>query len=67
MICAKCQASNPDGAKFCMSCGSGLALSCTGCGTELQAGAKFCVNCGQPVGEPAPSSENAGASTPCTF
>ncbi len=47
--CASCNTANPPGAKFCMSCGSGMApavLHCTNCGTELAAGAKFCMSCG---------------------
>jgi membrane protease subunit (stomatin/prohibitin family) len=52
-VCASCQASNPAGAKFCMSCGQGLAPAvthCTECGTELPGGARFCANCGTRVG-----------------
>ncbi len=52
-VCASCQASNPAGAKFCMSCGQGLApavMHCTECGTELPGGARFCANCGTRVG-----------------
>ena len=53
VVCASCQASNPAGAKFCMSCGQGLApavMHCTECGTELPGGARFCANCGSRVG-----------------
>ena len=53
VACASCQASNPAGAKFCMSCGQGLAppvVHCTECGTELPGGARFCANCGNRVG-----------------
>jgi membrane protease subunit (stomatin/prohibitin family) len=52
-VCASCQAANPAGAKFCMSCGQGLAPAvthCTECGTELPGGARFCANCGTRVG-----------------
>ena len=41
---------DPEGAKFCASCGSALSVGpahCTSCGTELVAGAKFCPSCGQ--------------------
>jgi membrane protease subunit (stomatin/prohibitin family) len=51
-VCASCQAANPAGAKFCMSCGQGLAPAvthCTECGTELPGGARFCANCGTRV------------------
>jgi len=52
-VCASCEAANPAGAKFCMSCGQGLApvvTHCTECGTELPGGARFCANCGTRVG-----------------
>jgi membrane protease subunit (stomatin/prohibitin family) len=52
-VCASCQAANPAGAKFCMSCGQGLAPAvthCTECGTELPAGARFCGSCGTRAG-----------------
>ncbi len=52
-VCASCQAANPAGAKFCMSCGQGLAPAvahCAECGTELPGGARFCANCGTRVG-----------------
>lgn len=51
--CGSCQAANPAGAKFCMSCGQPLApparTHCTACGTELAAGARFCGACGTAV------------------
>ena len=58
MNCGKCQTSNPEGAKFCMSCGSALAASCPECGTELPSEARFCLNCGHQLGQ---SSEAASA------
>jgi class 3 adenylate cyclase len=50
MQCPRCQHANPPQAKFCLECGSHLALMCAACATELPAGAKFCLECGQPVG-----------------
>ncbi len=44
--CANCGTTNPDGAKFCLNCGTKLAQICPACGTELPADAKFCLNCG---------------------
>ena len=44
--CSNCGTANPDGARFCLSCGTKLAQPCPNCGTELPAGAKFCFNCG---------------------
>jgi class 3 adenylate cyclase/ribosomal protein L40E len=49
MQCPQCQHENPPQAKFCLECGTRLALTCAQCGTELPAGAKFCFECGQPV------------------
>ena len=49
MQCPGCQHENPPQAKFCLECGTRLALTCANCGTELPAGAKFCLECGQPV------------------
>ena len=58
MSCAQCQTANPEGAKFCMSCGSALAASCPECGTELPSEARFCLNCGHQLGQ---ASEAASA------
>jgi len=46
--CRKCQAQNPQGAKFCMNCGEKFAPAgfCAGCSTQNAAAAKFCNNCG---------------------
>jgi predicted ATPase/class 3 adenylate cyclase len=49
MRCTRCQQENPPQAKFCLECGTALALKCAACGTELPAGAKFCSECGQSV------------------
>lgn len=40
------------GAKFCMGCGTRLALACQGCGQELPDGARFCPECGTASGSP---------------
>ncbi|WP_067722059.1 SPFH domain-containing protein [Nocardia yamanashiensis] len=51
--CPDCGAANPGVARFCMSCGAGLAAGrtahCTRCAAELPADARFCGNCGTPV------------------
>ena len=44
--CPNCSTENPDGARFCMSCGHSLEAPCPNCGTELPPNAKFCFNCG---------------------
>ena len=56
--CGNCGAQNPDGAKFCMECGSKLELRCPQCSTPYAAGQKFCMECGASLGgppEPLPS------------
>jgi membrane protease subunit (stomatin/prohibitin family) len=53
LICANCHAPNPPNAKFCSSCGTGMAPPkaphCTQCGTAAGPGAKFCGNCGAAI------------------
>lgn len=50
VICASCHAPNAAGAKFCSSCGTGLAppkaAHCTQCGAAAAPNAKFCGSCG---------------------
>jgi hypothetical protein len=43
MTCPRCQQSNPVEARYCLGCGSRLALTCGSCGTDLPAGARFCL------------------------
>ncbi|HKH13671.1 MAG TPA: adenylate/guanylate cyclase domain-containing protein [Solirubrobacterales bacterium] len=45
-VCGSCGTQNPEGARFCMSCGAPLATRCPSCGAESPPGAKFCVQCG---------------------
>src|SRR5262245_40402542 len=54
---------NRDGARFCSSCGSPVAVPCPSCGAELAAGARFCDQCGAPVGGtfPSPTPTTTGA------
>jgi class 3 adenylate cyclase/tetratricopeptide (TPR) repeat protein len=48
VLCPTCQTDNPETSKFCRECGTHLALTCAGCGSELAAGTKFCPECGRP-------------------
>ena len=50
--CSKCGEAIPDGAKFCMSCGSPrpTARFCPQCGAKAGEGAKFCMECGTKLG-----------------
>ena len=49
--CPSCQQLNPEGAQFCMRCGSKLTSSahCPQCGAELQKEARFCTACGEAI------------------
>jgi ribosomal protein L40E len=49
MKCPRCQQDNPAHARFCLGCGSRLALGCAACGAELPGNARFCLQCGQAV------------------
>jgi class 3 adenylate cyclase/tetratricopeptide (TPR) repeat protein len=53
MKCARCQAQNREGVKFCEECGAPLAVTCQSCGAELAPGKKFCGSCGAPTAAPA--------------
>lgn len=53
IICAKCGATNKSGDKFCMNCGSAMAIedkpeskACPTCGISIKEGSKFCSRCG---------------------
>ncbi len=46
MNCPSCSVENHTGRKFCVECGSRLALNCQACGTPYAAGEKFCGECG---------------------
>jgi class 3 adenylate cyclase/tetratricopeptide (TPR) repeat protein len=46
MKCPKCQAENPDSAKFCSECGNKLEIRCPECGKVNPLGSKFCNECG---------------------
>jgi class 3 adenylate cyclase len=49
MICQSCGADNRDAARFCATCGFGLARRCVRCDNELAASARFCDQCGSPA------------------
>ena len=44
--CQRCGSENPDGARFCVSCGSSLVPACPVCGAERPSSARFCPSCG---------------------
>lgn len=48
MRCTGCRTENPDGQKFCTTCGRQLA-GCPVCGAPLQPQHRFCGDCGAPT------------------
>jgi class 3 adenylate cyclase len=57
MRCPRCNTDTPDGAKFCIECGTPLKVRCPQCGADTLPQAKFCAECGTPLTAqpPAPS------------
>lgn len=50
VVCPQCNTQNPEGAKFCASCGASLAqIVCPFCQAKNPAGAKFCISCGKNI------------------
>ncbi|MFW6052706.1 MAG: adenylate/guanylate cyclase domain-containing protein, partial [Desulfosalsimonas sp.] len=66
MKCPRCSFENPDGAKFCVECGSRQTAACPKCGHSNSPGFKFCSECGQTLDEPAkpPNSSAPRSDTP---
>ncbi len=62
MTCGACGTANPDGARFCINCGSSLAAACPSCSTPIVSGARFCLNCGTALATAGPDPERAAAS-----
>src|SRR3989442_13028973 len=58
MRCASCGSENPEGAKFCIECGSALKNRCPSCGLENLPQAKFCAECGTPLTAWPPASKS---------
>ena len=44
--CPSCSTENPAQARFCLACGTPLALSCASCGEAVPPEARFCMSCG---------------------
>jgi class 3 adenylate cyclase/tetratricopeptide (TPR) repeat protein len=49
MHCPRCDADTPEGAKFCIECGTSLQRRCPQCGADTLPRAKFCAECGTPL------------------
>ena len=50
MVCGECGTPNEAGRKFCMECGSSLAVVCPACGSPNAPQSKFCGECGAALG-----------------
>ena len=66
MICPSCATENQPAAKFCVECGTGLALACPSCGAPHSPGQRFCAECGTalasaPTDTPAPARQAPAA------
>jgi len=49
MICVRCQADVPAGARFCAACGAPVGTACPRCGAPVVDGQRFCTGCGKDV------------------
>jgi predicted ATPase/class 3 adenylate cyclase len=57
MICSNCDNTNPDGARFCNTCGRPLVGGCPVCGAANPPSARFCNQCGTPLAGNTPDVE----------
>src|SRR4051812_45249120 len=55
MMCPSCQATTPDGSRFCNQCGASVVIVCGACSTANPAGSRFCVQCGARLTAPIPA------------
>jgi tetratricopeptide (TPR) repeat protein len=62
MQCSNCSHLNPGEARFCVSCGTALAISCPACRQPLPSGARYCSQCGSSV-EPGAGPTSSVAAT----
>jgi class 3 adenylate cyclase len=58
--CPTCAAEQPEGAKFCITCGAPQQTGCPSCGTAVISGARFCFECGAALGAAQPPASTAG-------
>jgi class 3 adenylate cyclase/tetratricopeptide (TPR) repeat protein len=60
--CGSCGAGNPDGYRFCGSCGRELGLTvCASCGESNPSGQAFCGHCGRSTGDIDYSAPDSGS------
>ncbi len=67
MRCPRCEADSPDGAKFCIECGTPLRARCPQCGADVLTRAKFCAECGTPLTAQRPASPAVPPSSPLRY
>ena len=65
MHCNACRHENPEGARFCNSCGGALAPRCPACTSDNPPGSRFCNSCGEKLtATPAPPERDPREYTP---
>lgn len=64
--CSACSEALPDGARFCLACGTPQVRDCSVCGANLPGTARFCMSCGTPTrpGPATPTSETGADPVP---
>jgi class 3 adenylate cyclase/tetratricopeptide (TPR) repeat protein len=67
MKCPKCQANNPDDAKFCIECGGAMEFHCPKCGSPTPARGRFCKECGCTLDEAKASTPSVDYSKPQSY
>ncbi|MGH2951755.1 MAG: AAA family ATPase, partial [Solirubrobacterales bacterium] len=58
-VCPSCGTENPEGAKFCMACGTAFGRRCSTCETENPPAARFCISCGAELAAATPGTAAA--------
>ncbi|HEY2939468.1 MAG TPA: adenylate/guanylate cyclase domain-containing protein, partial [Gaiellaceae bacterium] len=64
MTCPSCSTENKADAKFCVECGTPLALACPSCGAPHAVGQRFCAECGTPLTATEPALPEAPRQAP---
>jgi hypothetical protein len=67
MRCLRCDADTPDGAKFCIECGTPLRARCPQCGADVLPRAKFCGECDSPLTAQTQDSPSAPPPSPLRY
>ncbi|TMK29793.1 MAG: hypothetical protein E6G61_08700, partial [Actinobacteria bacterium] len=47
--CPECGFDNPEGFRFCGSCGASFGQTCPFCGADVPQGFRFCGSCGRAI------------------